>query len=191
MCMTTIEMMLSDVLNDLEEFLEVDGSDGPRPNTAMRLLGELCEALALRALSGVRERALEEVEKQVMKYRAELEIAGRPIHAEAAWAVEQFVRDLKTSAGEQTSLVDNRALRKAAAALTSLEQDARRWRACLELGFPTRNQTPATEAQRWTMQGIQFGATPTEVIDAALAAQGATENAGRKGIKGSKSAGRA
>ena len=47
-------------------------------------------------------------------------------------------------------------------------RDAERWRFCAEYGFPTRNQTPASESQRWTMQGMDFGKNPTECVDAAI-----------------------
>lgn len=44
-----------------------------------------------------RDDVLHEVEGEVRKFRSELEIAGHPIKAETAWAIEQFVRDMRGS----------------------------------------------------------------------------------------------
>ena len=49
----------------------------------------------------------------------------------------------------------------------SAEKDARRYRLCQQEGFPVRNQSPADENKRWTIQGKWYGATPSLCIDAA------------------------
>ena len=50
---------------------------------------------------------LEEVVGEIMKFRAELENGGHPIKAEAVFAVEQFVREMKDRATDATT--DSRA----------------------------------------------------------------------------------
>lgn len=50
------------------------------------------------------------------------------------------------------------------------KKDAERFQLCMRLGFPVRNQI-ATPHKMWTINGLWFGDTPTECLDAALAAE--------------------
>ena len=59
------------------------------------------------------------------------------------------------------------ALKQAESRAASAEKDARRYRLCQQEGFPVRNQSPADENKRWTIQGKWYGATPSLCIDAA------------------------
>jgi hypothetical protein len=57
------------------------------------------------------------------------------------------------------------------AEITRLWKDAERYQTCARLGFPVRVQSPSRDALRWTINGVHFGATPTDCIDSAIDAE--------------------